>query len=311
MKTKDVKVTVIIVTYESRNIIGNTLGALEEPHKNGYIDCVVVDNNSMDGTPDLVEKNYSWVSLIRSKRNLGYGRGCNIGFKEVHTPYVLILNPDAVIDQKALQILVEFISCNRKTGIVAPAIIEDGKFLQEAGLMTTPLSLIKSTLGINNPMSLSRTITPGGEPFQTPWVCGAVMLIRTSLFKRLRGFDPRFFLYFEETDFCRRALQVGAEIWAVGEAITWHVGGASAKKSKKILVSSCIAEHYYPSRYYYLIKHFGWFSATATETIVFIFQTLKHIKNRLLNRYASEEHHNQVKYPLYRLPAQPQKQEMQ
>lgn len=310
MKKKDVKVTVIIVTYESRYTIGNTLEALEKTYKNGYIECVVVDNNSMDGTPDHIEKNFSWVSLIRSKKNLGYGRGCNIGFKEVHTPYVLILNPDAVVDQKALQILVGFISCNRKAGIVAPAIIEGGKLFQEAGMMTTPLSLIKAALGVSNPMPLSRPITPGGKPFQTPWVCGAVMLIRASLFKRLRGFDPRFFLYFEETDFCRRALQLGVEIWAVGEAITWHVGGESAKKSNKILISSCIAEHYYPSRYYYLIKHFGWFPATATETIVFIFQMLKHIRNRLLNRY-SEEHHNQIKYPLYRLPVQPPNQEMQ
>jgi len=229
----------------------------------------VVDNDSADGTADFVAGYYSWVILIRSPINIGYGRGCNLGFQEVRTPYVLFLNPDAVVTLTTLKILVDFITANRQVGIAAPAIIEGAIRLQAAGLMTTPASLIKSAFGCPQAMPQHRSITPGGPAFRTPWVCGAILLMRTDLFHKLGGFDPRFFLYFEETDLCRRATGAGAEIWAVGKAVARHVGGASAKATGQNLHSACIAEHYYRSRFYYLVKHFGALQAIGTECLFF------------------------------------------
>jgi len=295
--------TAVIVTYNSRPTVGETLNALHEAAKAGDIACVVVDNASIDGTSDFINAHFPWVHLIRSPENLGYGRGCNLGLLGARTPYALILNPDAVIFHDALQILVDFMTANRQAGIVAPAIIEDAKHFQAAGLMTTPASLLKSAFGFSQAMPHCKPILPGDPAFRTPWVCGAIMFVRTDLFQQLGGFDPRFFLYYEETDFCRRAIEARAEIWAVGKAVASHVGGASAKATGQTLHSACIANHYYHSRFYYLFKHFGALQAIGTECLLLVLSYIRCIKQLLAGN--KDYFLNNARRPFLSLPARP------
>ena len=273
------QVTAVIVTYNSLGHINAALNALWMGHESGILDCVVVDNASADGTANFVAASHPWVTLIRGERNLGFGRGCNLGFKQVYTPYVLIHNPDAALEHQALQTMVDFMTSRPQAGIVAPAIIEGEHSLQAAGLMTTPTSILRRAFGLGNTMPQQQRIIPGAPPFATSWVCGAMMLIRSELYRRLGGFDPRFFLYFEETDLCRRAVREGAEIWAVGEAVARHLGGACAKSTGKSMESSCISEHFYRSRFYYLVRHFGWTAAVWTETLVWLAQALRNLRD--------------------------------
>ena len=284
MTKNKAEVTAIIVTYRSRATVGDTLDALYEAHCAGFAEVVVVDNASRDGTVGFIARNYPWVSVVSNDENVGFGRGVNSGFENIASPYTLILNPDAVIDFLALQTLVEFMAMRKEVGIAAPAIIEGATSIQSAGLMTTPSSLLRGALGCSSPMRYRRPIVPGASPFRTSWVCGAVMLVRSDLFKQLGGFDPRYFLYFEETDLCRRAARWGAEIWAVGKAVSRHVGGASAKSTGQYLESSCIADHYYASRFYYLVEHFGWPLALASELFVRVLYICRYLKDNLTGR---------------------------
>ena len=295
--------TAVIVTYNSRGYINNALNAFRVAHQADCLECIVVDNASCDGTADFIAANHPWVTLFRSKQNIGFGRGCNLGFQQVQTPYVLIHNPDAVMECKALKALVDFMTNNEQAGIVAPAtIIDGGASSQAAGLMTTPASLLRTAIGFHYPMPKQQQIVPGNPPFLTSWVCGAIMLIRSDLFRRLGGFDPRFFLYFEETDFCRRATQAGAEIWAVGQAVASHLGGVSAISTGQAMASSCIAEHFYCSRFYYLVKHFGWLQAIVTETIVHVLYHVHRIRYRLSGRTLPKE---RGRRPFLRFPKYP------
>lgn len=274
-------VSVIIVTYHSGSTIGTSLEALRSSVEAGIARCIVVDNASKDGTADDVAAQFPWVELIRSPQNLGYGRGCNLAFECCDTPYLMILNPDAVLNRDALETLHEFMEGHSACGIVAPAILEDNAHLQAAGLMTTPWTILRAALGFRKPYRNLQVITPGGEAFRTNWVCGAAMFMRSQLFRSLGGFDPRFFLYFEETDLCRRAASAGAEIWAVGAALISHVGGASAEATGAARVGSCIAAYYYPSRYYYLTKHFGVAAAALTELLEAIALRIRSLVRRV------------------------------
>lgn len=257
------KTTVVVVTYNARRTIGPLLAALAPAADHTRV--VVADNASQDDTLDFVRENHKWVKAVSTGGNLGFGRGCNVGFEHAgDSPYVLFLNPDAVMKPEALERLERFMDENPKVGICGPA-IREGEDLQAAGLMTTPLSVLKGAVGVGAAHPEARAIEPGEAPFRTSWICGAALMIRRPLFEALGGFDPRFFLYFEETDLCVRAAQRGWELWGVGEAVVEHEGAGAAKETGDELVAGCIAKYYFPSRYYYLSKHYGPLAAAAAE----------------------------------------------
>lgn len=297
-------VTAVIVTYQSRETIGNTLDELLPAWDQGFCDCVVVDNASSDGTADFVRESYPWVRVVASAENLGFGRGCNLGFESVDTPYVLMLNPDACIDASALRILVEFMEARPRVGIAAPATVAGNGECQDAGLVLTPLGLVRAMLGLGGSHPDKKSISPGAAPFRTTWVCGAIMLIRSELFRKLRGFDPRFFLYFEETDLCLRAAAAGQELWVVGAATATHLVGASAQKTgAKLSMGSTgnIVEHYYPSRFYYLQKHFGWFPAIGAEAVAAAVECLRGVRAALTGNMATARRYLFGR-PFFKLP---------
>ena len=300
------EVTAVIVTYNSREHIGEALAALRSCHDAGGLDCVVVDNVSQDGTADLVEGEHPWARVIRSEQNLGFGRGCNLGADGARSPYLLFLNPDAVLPKADLDRMLAFLDDHPKAGLVGPAIVEgSAESVQKAGLMMTPGRLVRDTLGRGAAKPWGRAIEPGSAPFETDWVCGAAMLMRTEVFRSLGGFDPRFFLYFEETDLCRRVHDAGYEIWAVGEAVARHVGGASAAQVDEARSRKVIVEHFYTSRFYYLVKHFGWVRSVGAEVLSRMLLAVRRFRNRLQGR--TPKGRPAMKRPFLRFPAPPGK----
>lgn len=280
--TATARVTAVIVTYQSRQTVCPTLHAACEAHRAGLLDCIVVDNASTDGTADMIEAEHPWVTVIRNNENIGFGRGCNRGVQMVTTPYVLMLNPDAVLNARSLRTLVEFMQSHPEAGIAAPATLDDEHHPQSAGTLATPSALLQSLIGNHRcAYPHRRAIIPGQAPFRTPWVCGAVMLIRSELFRQLGGFDERFFLYFEETDLCRRAADAGQEIWAVGQAVATHTGSASAKATGNALYTSCIARHYLRSRLKYLTKHYGLARGLGCEALLRLIELGHHLRKAL------------------------------
>jgi N-acetylglucosaminyl-diphospho-decaprenol L-rhamnosyltransferase len=267
------KITAVVVTYQSEPTIATTISQLKKAHQCGMLDCIFVDNNSRDQTASLLMQESSWAKVLLSKGNNGFGRGCNIGLSHVATPYTLFINPDAVIDAVALAKLCDFLEQHPTVGIVAPATLcgdERGeRWYQATGLLPTPTSLLRRAIPLLHAKPELRAVLPGEQPFRTEWICGAIMLVRTSLARKLGGFDSRFFLYWEEMDFCLRAAQVGAETWITGLIQARHVCGASSANDKT-KIFGCIAKHFYESRRYYMIKHHGWFAATMLDVLEFI-----------------------------------------
>ena len=281
------QLTAVVVTYQSEGTIGRTLEALRRCRDAGLLDCVVVDNDSRDGTAALLDAERGWSDIVLTGTNHGFGRGCNIGFARVSTPYTVFINPDAVVEPDAIRTLLRFIETRPNVGIVGPAILEGepgaAAGLQAAGARPTPGHLLRAALPLLRPSPLERPIEPGSTAWRAGWVCGAVFLVRTDLMRRLGGFDPRFFLYWEETDVCKRAEEAGFETWAVGEAVTRHVGGASSS-ADDTRVGGCIARHYYQSRFYYLAKHHGWLAAATVDAVEAMMNALRALFDSMRGR---------------------------
>ncbi len=298
----EARVTAVLVSYQSRRTIDSALRALLPSAEAGIAKVVVVDNESSDGTAQYVRDAFPWVKVVEAGGNLGFGRGCNLGFAHVDTPFTLFHNPDAILPRESLETLLEFIEARPEVGVCAPSIREADQSMQTAGMLTTPEGLIRDALGIGGYPEM-RKIVPGGEPFRTNWLSGSMLLLRSDVFRRVGGFDPRFFLYFEETDLCRRIAEAGYELWAVGAAQAEHECGASTKLLGAAMVDKCVSDHFYQSRYYYLIKHHGWLAATSTEVGLIPLLAARAVARRLTGRAADGALKERLAGPILQLPA--------
>lgn len=297
-------VSAVIVTYRSRQVVGRGLEALRPGFESGLIRCVVVDNCSPDGTADQVARDHPWVHLVRSPLNLGYGSGCNLGFQHVRSPYVFILNPDVVIDPASIGRLHRFMEDHPAAGMAMPATrIASGGY-QPAGGTPTPWSMMAQAVGWGRAPSRQAALLPGTPPVKTDWLCGATLFIRSEAFRKVGGFDPRFFLYFEETDLCRRMRRMGYELWGVGEAVASHEEGASARLVDPAMKpGGTLPQHYFASRYYYLVKHHGRLAAALTEGVDLAFKGLRDLGRGLLRRPGRGELRGRLQAPVFRCPA--------
>lgn len=278
------RVTAVIVAYRSWHTIGRALHEAQRAHDAGFLECVVVDNNSQDGTIEYLRAEHPWATVIPNAANVGFGRACNLAFSRVRTPYVLLLNPDAVLAIDGLVAMVRFLEHHPDAGIVGPAVRHPDGSLQLAGKLLTPGNVILRAARWRKAFEQRRAIIPGESAFRTEWLSGSILLLRKHLLDELSGFDPRFFLYFEDDDLCRRAIDRGWEIWALGEALGEHVHAASARAGDSTLYSDCIPEHYFRSRFYYLVKHHGWLKAAATDVLEVVLVASTGLARRLMGR---------------------------
>lgn len=296
-------VTVVIVTYESTDTIGPCLDGLQASYEAQLVEVVVVDNASDDGTAQCVEEAYPWVTLLRNEVNVGYGQGCNRGLERAGNEFTVFMNPDVVVDPQCLEKLVGFMQAHTRAGLAGPSIKRTAGDYQAAGGLPSPWREVCNALRIGTDIVQRKAITPGDEPFQTDWICGAIMIGRTDVLRTMGGFDARFFLYFEETDLCVRMRNHGYQVWAVGTATAQHASNASARKVRQDLGDGeCLSEHYFRSRMYYMVKHHGWMAAVFSELSELAIGAARDLVDMAMRRPGRGRVRRRLRGPLLRLP---------
>jgi GT2 family glycosyltransferase len=191
-----------------------------------------------------------------------------------------------------------------EAGMAGPAILDEHGTTNFAGGLLTARQVLLGAAGLSPWERQRTTIAENSPAFRTTWLSGALLLARTEAANRLGGFDPRFFLYFEETDLCKRMADAGYELWAVGEAVATHVGGVSvAKTGETATHSGCIARHYYESRFYYMVKHHGWAAAALAEGGELGFKAGRDVLDVVFRRGKGiRELRSRLRGPLFRMP---------
>jgi len=223
-------VTIIIVNWNGEDVIDDCLSSLmKQEYKN--IEVIVLDNDSKDRSKQIIKKKFKYVKLIESDKNLGFAEGNNVAVKQAKGEYILLLNSDTLIMENFLSVLISSFAKNKKIGIVQPKILyksnssyKDGTINSIGAYFTSTGFLYYLGYGKNSSISL---YSKKKEIFSA---YGACMLIRRKVIEEVGLFDPDFFLYFEETDFCVRVWLAGWKIVYIPDSVIYHIGGVSARK---------------------------------------------------------------------------------
>jgi len=228
--------TIAIVSYNVAPLLDACLrsvqaaaGELGEPAA-----AIVVDNASRDGSAALVRERFPWVQVIENAQNRGFGAACNQALA-LAGELLLLLNPDTILEPGALPALVARLRATPRAAIVGPRLrFPDGR-PQPVRRRFPALStlLVESTplewrLGFGRLMAHYRCADLPEAAMPVDWLSGACLLARAAALREVGGFDPVFFLYFEETDLCRRLAARGWQVWYEPAALVTHHHSQSA-----------------------------------------------------------------------------------
>jgi hypothetical protein len=233
-------ISVVIVSYNTRDILRNCLEALFEHSRGVVMEVFVVDNNSHDGSADMVKNDFPSVLLIANNQNLGFAAANNQAFPLARGNYIILLNPDAYIRPLSIQNCIKFMDSTPKCGLCGGKIISPaGTIEPSARRFPSALSKFLALSGLRGKFPQSRLLNYyefGGfaytKPLEVDWVPGTFTIVRKKMLDEIGVFDERFYIYYEETDLCMRAKKAGWKIYFIPDAEVTHIGGASSKTRK-------------------------------------------------------------------------------
>lgn len=234
--------SIVIVSYNTKDILRNCLNYVREYAQDFSHEVYVVDNDSHDHSADMVAEEFPEVHLIRSPKNVGFAAGNNLALRKCVGRYLLLLNSDAYLFEDTLPKTLKYMDENPKTGILGVKLVgEDGEMQPSARMLPTPWLKFLVISGIaskypNSPKYGGPDYTwwDHSEPKNVGWVPGAYFLVRKEVTERIGFLDERYFLYFEEIDFCLRTKRAHWEVTFYPYTKCIHLGGQSSAKSSEL-----------------------------------------------------------------------------
>jgi len=246
-------VSVIIVTRNTRDLTLVAVASVFDSEGDFGREVIVVDNGSTDGTEAAVRTRFPSVNYHFSARNLGFGGANNLAASSTTCEFLLLLNSDARLQARSLGDALSWMRANPQCGLAGAQLLNpDGSrqnsIANDPTLATELLnkSLLRRVFPVKFPGKESHFI----GPVSVESVIGAFFLTRRTLWERIGGFDPRYFFFFEETDFCRALRTGGQSVMHLPQISVWHAQGRSASQWP---VAARI--EYWRSRYAYFAKH--------------------------------------------------------
>lgn len=226
--------SIIIVSWNTRDILAQCLRSVFESETARQYEVLVVDNGSSDGSVEMIRESYPQICLFSNKDNVGFARANNQAIAYSSGEYVMLLNPDTVVDNKVIEVLSEFLDDNPDVGAVGPRLLNPDKTLQ-------PSAYPKPTLAREfwRMFHLDRIHYFAEYPMQD-WqvtvsrdvdaLMGACFLVRQKVLDQVGFFDESFYIYSEEIDLCTRIRDFGWRITWVPTVSVEHLGGQSTQQ---------------------------------------------------------------------------------
>lgn len=281
---KEADIAVIIVNWKVRALLEKCLDSIIENTEGYQVNIYVVDNDSHDGTSEMIMMEYQEVKMIALPRNIGFAAANNLALKQAKAKNYILLNPDTEIMPGFFSTIINYFNQHPQIGIVGPKILNSDGSLQlsvrrSPDLLSQTLTLLKLQNILSSERALEKYVVKIFIPLfsrirkffvgnkilpyylakdfdynreqSVEQIMGAAMVIRPEVFDKIGYFDERFFIWFEEVDFCRRARQAGFTIQYLPTAKILHQGGASFSKRNAIRKQFIFNK----SLLYYFLKH--------------------------------------------------------
>ena len=234
----ELAVTILVVSYNTRDMTMACLASVIAETRALPYEIIVVDNASDDGSAEAIATLGDRVRLLALRENIGFARANNLAAREARGHLLLLLNPDTVVLDGAIDRLAGFANANPAAGIWGGRTLFGDKRLDPTSVWAkmTPWSLACRAFGLDVALPNSALFNAEGlggwdrdSIARVDIVCGCLMMIRRELWETLGGFDRAFFMYGEEADLCLRAAKLGARPLFTPTATIIHYGGASER----------------------------------------------------------------------------------
>lgn len=254
-------ISVVIVNYNSGNLLAESLKNVLGKNSGREIEVVVVDNASNDSSLSHAEKSFPQVNFIKNNKNIGFSKAVNQGIKVIRGDFILLLNPDTIIDIDVLWKMAAFLDNQKNSGIVGPKLLNlDGtvqlscrsfpSFINALFNRYSPFTRIFP----KNKYSAKYLYTDWNHdrPREVDWVSGACMLIKNDMLRQIGPLDEDYFMYCEDIDLCYRAKKANWNVYYCPDASAKHL----IRSGKKRATLKSIADHHV-SMYKFFKKHYN------------------------------------------------------
>lgn len=225
------KLSVVIITYNSEEFIEECVDSVIKFLPNDS-EVVAFDNASEDRTVEILKKFVPKIKLFESDKNLGFGKGNNRASEMCEGEYLFFLNPDTSLYEYVFEKLVNYYQKTPDAGIVSPKLITPNGEVQKSVIKFPTVSGAFSDLFLGTHGEYFPYAPESHEPVEVDCVFGAAMLISRDLFKKISGFDEKFFMYYEDIDLCRRIIELGLKIIYYPMVEIKHIVGGTKSKNK-------------------------------------------------------------------------------
>lgn len=259
---QNLNLSIVIVSFNTEKLLFECLSSLQKNSKKSSLqkEIIVIDNNSLDSSVQMIEEKFPEVILIKNNRNLGFAKANNQGIKIARGNYVLLLNSDTKVKESELKKLMDFADEQENIGVIGPRLLNSDESIQPSVFHFPTISRAIKEYWLGEKEEFEKYTPRGEQAIEVEAVVGAAMLIPKVVFDKVGLLNERYFMYFEDIDFCRRVKEAGLKViyYPQTSVIHYHGGSGKAVDSKvgSFLIQS--SKIYHGAFNYFLLTFILW-----------------------------------------------------
>lgn len=224
------KISIIIVNYNTAKLTLQCIKSVINSHPKSTYEIIVIDNGSSDTSVKEFSKLNNIIKLIRNNSNLGFSKANNLGMMTAKGDYILLLNSDTEVKKHAIDNLIVFAERTKEVGVVGAKLLNPDNTTQSSCFNFPTVYQTLKQYWFRHGKPLDKYFPDGSKPRVVDAVVGAAFLITPEARKKVGLLDERYFMFYEDIDYCRQVYKNNLRVYYLPTALIVHYHGASGKK---------------------------------------------------------------------------------